>query len=204
LSSLVVIDSDDTVGASAKPGAGVDMRVWAKFGEIIAERGVAPKRALEVGGRIGPESLLLLPQLVNVAERICINLEEHAEADGIVAVQGNANRMPMFDDDSFDLVVSNATLEHDRKFWLTVEEMRRVLRPGGLLMIGVPSFKKDPQQIPGIPPDATLTYKVHMWHDYYRFSPKALKYVFFEGFDDVAVRSILRPPRTIGHGVKPS
>jgi ubiquinone/menaquinone biosynthesis C-methylase UbiE len=180
----------------------VDRRVWTRFGEILAERGVHPDRVLEVGGRIGPDSLLLFPELAD-AKRFCINLEDIADDYGISAVTGNANNMDMFGDASFDLVVSNATLEHDRYFWLSLAEMRRVLRPGGLLVIGVPGFKKDKEPLPNIPPDATLTYKVHMWHDYYRFTPKALRNVFFEGFDDVQVRPMLKPPRIVGHGLKP-
>ena len=79
----------------------------------------------------------------------------------IVAVTGNANRMDAFEDEMFDLVLSNATLEHDKHFWLSVAEMHRVLRPGGLLVIGVPGFIKDPDRDQG---RSTLTYRVH-----YRF-----------------------------------
>ena len=48
----------------------------------------------------------------------------------------------MFDDESFVLVMSNAVLEHDKHFWLTLAEMKRVTRPGGLMVIGVPGFVK--------------------------------------------------------------
>jgi SAM-dependent methyltransferase len=40
-----------------------------------------------------------------------------------------------FPDASFDLVVSTEMLEHDDEFWLSVREMGRVLRPGGLLLL---------------------------------------------------------------------
>lgn len=79
-----------------------------RFGQIIAQTGVAPKRALEVGGRMGSNSLLRFPELAG-APRYCINLEDITSTDGITAVSASANDMSMFDDDSFDLVMSNAT-----------------------------------------------------------------------------------------------
>jgi SAM-dependent methyltransferase len=123
-----------------------------------------------------------------------------ASARGITAVQGNANDMGMFEDESFDLVISNATLEHDKHFWLSVGEMHRVLAPGGLLIIGTPGYVENPERDRG---KATDTYRVHFRFDYYRFSSQAFREVFFAGMEDVAVQSILHPPRIIGLGFKP-
>ena len=44
-----------------------------------------------------------------------------------------------FEDDSFDICVSSSTFEHDSFFWLTFLEVSRVLRPGGLFYINLPS-----------------------------------------------------------------
>ncbi len=41
-------------------------------------------------------------------------------------------------DNSYDVVISGQVLEHAEFFWVTVAEMVRVLRPGGLLCIVVP------------------------------------------------------------------
>ena len=41
--------------------------------------------------------------------------------------------------DSFDVVVSGQSLEHIEFFWKTLEEMVRVLKPGGLLCLVVPN-----------------------------------------------------------------
>lgn len=38
----------------------------------------------------------------------------------------------------FDAVISGQTLEHDPAFWLTMGNMARVLRPGGILILIVP------------------------------------------------------------------
>ena len=51
-----------------------------------------------------------------------------------VDVIGTADALP-FDDDAFEVVVSTETLEHDRAFWLTMAEIRRVLQPGGHLIL---------------------------------------------------------------------
>jgi SAM-dependent methyltransferase len=186
-------------GGDAYPSRAVHPRVQRKIHAIIRESGFAPRRALEVGGVMGPDSLLGSPQLAG-ADRYCLNLVEMASSDGITAVQGNANDMSAFDDEAFDLVVSNATLEHDRRFWLSLGEMRRVLAPGGMLIIGAPGYRKNPERDHGL---STHTYRVHYSHDYYRFSEQAFRDVFFEGMEDVAVQAILAPPRIIGIGFKP-
>lgn len=42
-------------------------------------------------------------------------------------------------DAAFDAVISGQTLEHDRFFWLTMRNISRVLRPGGIAILIVPS-----------------------------------------------------------------
>ena len=96
-------------------------------------------------------------------------------------------------------MVCCATLEHDKRFWLSVKEMQRVLRPGGLLVIGVPGYVKNTELDHG---RATHTYRVHYEFDYYRFSEQAVREVFFEGMRRVRVRPMMFPPRLIGHGYK--
>ena len=174
-------------------------KVKRRFHRIIRRSGIRPRRALEVGGLMGEDSLLRFPELAG-AERYCLNLVELPSDDQITAVKGNANDMRQFQDDSFDLVVCCATLEHDKRFWLSVAEMRRVTRPGGLLVICVPGYVKDEERDQG---RATLTYRVHYRFDYYRFSEQAVREVFFEGMERVRVRPMLTPPRLIGHGWKP-
>jgi len=178
----------------------VHRKIKQRFHRIVSRSGVSPQRALEVGGVTGPDSLLDAPQIAG-AERYCLNLLNMPDRDGVVTVAGNANDMHMFDDRSFDLVLCNATLEHDKRFWLSVAEMKRVLRPGGLLVIGVPGYVKDPEGDHGF---STHTYRVHYSFDYYRFSEQAVRDVFFDGMKRVRVSRIMDPPRLIGHGYKPA
>lgn len=170
-----------------------------KIHEVLTESRVEPARVLEVGGVMGRKSLLDHPQ-VAFAERVVLNLAPVREHPGIEVVLGNANDMP-FEDESFDLIMSSATLEHDKHFWLSLSEMKRVLRPGGLLIISVPGFVKDPEHDRG---RWTRTYRVHFAFDYYRFSEQAVREVFFSGMERVRADPILRPPRIVGHGYKPA
>jgi SAM-dependent methyltransferase len=171
-----------------------------RYHTIIQRQGIRPKKALEVGGLMGADSLLRFPELAG-AERFCLNLVDLPSEDGITAVTGNANDMrSVFKDDTFDLIVCSATLEHDKHFWLSVNEMKRVLEPGGLLIISVPGYVEDPERDQG---RATHTYRVHYRFDYYRFSEQAVREVFFEGMRRVRVKPVMFPPRIFGHGYKP-
>lgn len=168
------------------------------FRNILRDIGITPERALEVGGKVGSHSLLRL-RLFKDAECVCLNLVELPSTRRITALTGNANDMHMFDDASFDVVVSNAMLEHDPQFWRSITEMKRVTRSGGLLMIGVPGFEKRATDARGI----TMTFEIHTDWDYYRFSEQAVRDVFFDGMKDVEIISVMDPPRLIGWGWKP-
>lgn len=71
----------------------------------------------------------------------------------------------------FDLVLCFDMLEHDDKFWLTVENMKKVLAPGGYLLIGVPARNCPQHDHPS---------------DYWRFMGAGVA-TFFEGFDDMQI-----------------
>lgn len=58
---------------------------------------------------------------------------------GIPVVRGSAFHLP-FRDGSFDCVISSEVIEHVRYDEILFTEMRRVLRPGGLLLVGTPDY----------------------------------------------------------------
>ena len=61
------------------------------------------------------------------------------EGKNVDYVPDDPYRWERIKDESFDLVVSGQVLEHSEYFWLVFEEIKRVLKPGGLTCIIVPS-----------------------------------------------------------------
>lgn len=195
-------------------------RVYREFERVLRERG-AGGVVLDVGAIADRDGLLRLPALAGAKERIGINLDGPHEWEGGQIVRGNANHMDCFEDDRFDTVLCNAMLEHDPSFWLTLAEIRRVARPGALVVLGVPGYREVALEkgfnllrrlplVRGLPRTtffngfftSTLTFKVHdMPGDYYRFGMQACREVLFAGMKDVEVRSVMLPPRFIGAGV---
>ena len=57
---------------------------------------------------------------------------------GVDLVIERASTLP-FKDDSFDLVVATSIFEHDPTFWLTFNEMVRVVKPSGFIYVCAPS-----------------------------------------------------------------
>ena len=68
-----------------------------------------------------------------------------------------------FKSNSFDNVISIGILEHDTCFWTSLDEMKRVLKVGGKLILSVPEYK--------------FKYHEHP-KDYWRFSLDAVKLCF--------------------------
>ena len=112
--------------------------------------------------------------------------------DKHVLIEANSNNLP-FNENYFDCIVSCSVLEHDKYFWKSIHEMKRALKPGGLMVIGVPVYTKlliDRFK-------TTLTYHKHGISynaDFYRFSEQAVREVFFEGFQITNVIYVRKYP----------
>jgi len=61
-----------------------------------------------------------------------------AEGKGVDIVLEDPYSLP-FNDNSVDVVVSSSCFEHSEFFWLTFNEILRILKPKGLLYINVPA-----------------------------------------------------------------
>jgi ubiquinone/menaquinone biosynthesis C-methylase UbiE len=135
--------------------------------------------------------------------RIGVNLGDYSHLyKDFDVLKCNANNMKkVFDGDMFDIVICHAILEHDRYFWKTLSEIRRVIKPGGVFFLGVPGFVTNNRSI-GVP-DGTVTYQVH-WDpsDYYRFTIHSFEEILMWGYNDVQYEVIMDPPRIIGHGIR--
>lgn len=62
-------------------------------------------------------------------------------APGRPLLQGDMNRLP-FRDGAFDAVVSSEVIEHIPREDVRLEELVRVIRPGGVLILGTPDYGK--------------------------------------------------------------
>jgi len=144
-------------------------------------------------------------------------------------VRMNANDMRAFADESFDAVICHGVLNNDQFFWRSLGEIRRVLRPDGLLYTMVPGFEKGEWKLRVkrllyriarktrglglynplifLAEDTWLS-AVATYHysptpkDYYRFSESAVRDVVMEGFELLHYEELLHPPRILAVGRK--
>ena len=192
----------------------MNRKMWKEYERVFEGREIRG-RVLEIGAVPSENSLLNLEGLRHAFEKIGLNLKPPSQYKDFTIVQGNANRMDCFEDESFDAVLCNAVLEHDSYFWKTISEIRRITKKGGFVVIGNPGytkywwekrfFRRILRWIPlvGFLSHSTLVFRVHNSPgDFYRYSEQAFREVFFEGFRDVHVYSVLIPPRVIGYGFK--
>ncbi len=189
-------------------------KVFQEFEKICSKRSLRGS-VLEVGAKPDFSSLLNMEALKAMDEKIGINLEGASEYKDFKILKGNANNMDCFASNSFDLVLCNAVFEHDKFFWKTLSEIKRVAKPGALIVIGAPGFgitaaegrlRAILNHIPFLPSfftSSTLTLLEHNFPgDYYRFNKQAFEQVFFEGMKEVSIKTIMSPPRIIGAGIK--
>lgn len=126
---------------------------------------------LNVGARdVNPGILSVRDIFKDVSNYVGIDLFEGKD---VTKVMDAHDIKKEFKENSFDLVVCCEMLEHDDKFWITVENMRWVTKPGGMLFISVPGGGAPLHEWPG---------------DYWRFM-KAGVADFFKDFEDVKVDS---------------
>lgn len=115
---------------------------WYRGRQVILERAMDrfignPKRSLAIGVGASREAEMLSKRTRLVAvDREKIN---RRSAEVAMGVQTDAALLP-FSDTSFDAVFIFDVLEHIEGDDAVLEEIRRVLRPGGTLLITVPAF----------------------------------------------------------------
>jgi len=79
------------------------------------------------------------------------------------SIVGDALRLP-FPDATVDGIICSSVLEHLPEPWRAVEEIRRVLKPGGLAYVYTPFLYPD--------------HGDHRYGDYYRFTSGGLRHLF--------------------------
>jgi SAM-dependent methyltransferase len=129
------------------------------------------KRVLDLGCRSGALTRHFLECNSVVGLDVDANALAKAAALGIEPVQANVEESLPFDDGSFDAVVAGELLEHLQFPDALVSEIRRVLRPGGVLAGSVPNAFRVQSRLRflrGKPPEDDPTH-LRM------FSPSALR-----------------------------
>jgi SAM-dependent methyltransferase len=125
--------------------------------ELIAEAAAKlfppVRRLLDVGGKGKPYAVFFADRVIN---HYVLDVEPAPSVD----VVGDARIMP-FSDASIDVVLITQVLEHIPEPIAVIGEIRRVLKPGGTLLLSVPSIF--PQHgSPG---------------DYWRYMPQGLQWI---------------------------
>jgi hypothetical protein len=81
---------------------------------------------LEVGAVPSDACLLNMKSLASATEKVGADLEGPSEYKDFKILNANANCLNCFEDGRFDGVLCNAVLEHDKYFWKTVPEIKRL------------------------------------------------------------------------------
>jgi SAM-dependent methyltransferase len=132
--------------------------------KVIKSKKLKPGKCLLIGDSIkgkGNDKIKIRnPAITNMLPNGCeILAPSYPDVD--------IHKMP-YEDNTFDYVIADQVLEHVRKPWIGVEEVRRVLKPGGLAIL-----------------TSALIFPVHgVPHDYWRFTPEGLK-VLCENFSKI-------------------
>jgi SAM-dependent methyltransferase len=106
--------------------------VIAWVAEKVRQHGLAAAglSVLEVGSRDVNGSVR--PLFAGVASYTGVDMLDGPGVDVVADAHTLAERFPP---ESFDVVISTEMLEHDDRFWVSVETMGRLLRPGGHLVL---------------------------------------------------------------------
>jgi len=102
-----------------------------KFYEKYCKVNIENKKILDVGsydvnGTMKP--------IFEKGQYIGLDMEEGPNVD----IVGVSHDIP-FGPDEFDIIISSSCFEHDDMFWISFQEMCRVLKPGGYMYVQAPS-----------------------------------------------------------------
>ena len=102
-----------------------------KFYHKYCEKNIENKKILDVGsydvnGTMKP--------IFKKGQYVGLDMEAGPNVD----IVGVSHNIP-FEKDEFDIVISSSCFEHDDMFWISFQEMCRVLKPGGYMYVQAPS-----------------------------------------------------------------
>ena len=89
--------------------------------------------------------------------------------------------MPEIESSTYDCVFCSGVLEHIDDFQAALAEITRVLRPGGVLLLGLP-FRQPVHQSP---------------HDYWRFTEFGIRYLLRDSYEIADIAAIDQDPKKV-------
>ena len=107
------------------------------FVDIYLDK-ATPLSILDVGSRVVSEQSLSHKSLLNNPKWQYTGLDLEA-GKNVDIVLGNPYKWGMIKDNSYDVIMCGQVFEHVEYFWLTMKEIARVLKDGGLVFITAPA-----------------------------------------------------------------
>lgn len=89
---------------------------------------------------------------------------DHRDGNLVERVMEGSEIVDVFGIESFDVVISASAMEHDREFWITMQQIAEVLKPSGWLILTAPSWRGEPP---------------HDQHDYWRFMSEGVQSLIY-------------------------
>jgi len=127
--------------------------------ENIEVEDIRGKRVLEVGSFNVNGTLKPTLKALGPSEYIGVDIHAGSNVDIICPAERLVN---CFGDESFDVIISTCTLEHVLDWRKAISNIKRVCKPGGMILLIVPS---------------DWPFHAFPW-DYWRYSPEDLKKIF--------------------------
>jgi SAM-dependent methyltransferase len=136
--------------------------MYTKIENTLKSMILKPGRCLLVGDSLnaGKDNSFKNTAIIDMLPKKCVFIAPDYPSVDI-------QNMP-YEDNSFDFVIADQVLEHVKKPWIAVEEVKRVLKLGGIAIL-----------------TSALMFPVHgVPEDYWRFTPEGLK-VLCESFSNI-------------------
>ncbi|NER80510.1 MAG: class I SAM-dependent methyltransferase [Leptolyngbya sp. SIO1D8] len=144
--TLIPSNSDDPLRYYYLPLVG---RLYVS--RINIATGLIQNQFFEKTLEIGYGSGVLIPTLSKISDEVYgVDLQSNPETVSQLLAKldcypklsyGVPDRL-LFDDNTFDLIVAISVLEHIKEIRSFLEEIHRVLKPGGQLLVGMPAVNK--------------------------------------------------------------
>jgi hypothetical protein len=129
-----------------------------------------PGRVLEIGSKDITGSVQGF--FSDASEYIGTDMERGFGVDVIINAH---DLLKKYKKESFDLVLCHEMLEHDNKFWLTVNIMQSLVKKSGYLLVSAPTFGFPLHRHP---------------KDYFRFGEDAFREIIFDGFKIIKLEQV--------------